>query len=159
MSKASKRFPVLTSDYFALMKQLSEGYPTLREKLDALFFTDQPLPDMQVVIVPYCPRQDNVFSESEELKNRPFKEPTFSSRMFSGPITIKVIYPGSHRKYKGRVRGWQDWCAIEPVESNLAAWVVERKYLETNQVLDLNVIPHIRVIHDKAGREFLSDFR
>lgn len=147
--------PRLTSQYFDLMRRLNNGYPTQREKLDAMFFDVPDDSPIKVVVTKYFEREEPIPSDPKT----PPKEATYSTRLFSGRATIWVIYPRSGKRYLGRIRVWKDLAAIEPVKSNLAFWVIERKYLDNNTVIDLNVIPHIRQYHNKAGREFLSEFR
>lgn len=145
--------PVLTSQYFKLQKKLGEGYPTIQEKLEELFFDYQDTPETKTVITKYFVR-----TEKPHSKNTPRKH-TRSARLFYGRTTILVVYPKSGKIYKGRIKSLKDWCVIEPVKSDRAFWIVERKHLESNTILDLNIIPHIRQIHNKAGREFISEFR
>lgn len=171
--KAKNAVPQLTPEYFRMLRCLLEGYPAHREKLEALFFGITEDTEMKVVITAYFNRVASENVSKDVSGNNPKEDSenltagstrngarTHSARLFSGRTTILVVYPNSGKVYEGRVRVREYLCAIEPIKSNRAFWIFDRKYLddETIKVIDLNVIPHLRQIHNKAGREFLSTF-
>ena len=144
----------LTGEYFKLMRRLKGGYPTIQEKLNELLSDNQEIPDVRTIITKYFERTSRAPGIS-----RPPRKKTESKRMFYGRPTIKVVYPRSGNVYEGRVKYWDDLCMIEPVKPDLAFWIVNRKYLESGDVVDLNVIPYEKQRHTKFGRELASEFR
>lgn len=145
---------VLTREHFNMTQILKKGYPDIKEKFEHLWFGDQQkIPRIKTVITEYFHRV---------LKLNPrqrVKIKRQSKRSFGGRRDIIIKYPNSGRTYEARIRSRSGVVAIEPVKPNRAFWLVDRNLIDTQEVIDLNKVPHIRQIHNKKGREILSDFR
>jgi len=146
---------VLNREHFLLTQVLKAGYPSVEEKFEHLWYGDQqPIPEKKTVITKYF------HTKVTKLTRRgPAKTKYQSKRTFGGRTDIIIMYPGSGKTYKARIRSKDGIAVIEPVEPNTAFWLVDKSLLDNLTVIDLNKIPHIRQIHNKKGREIMSDFR
>ena len=148
------KIPELSDAYFKMQKKLYNGYPTQRDRLYSWFFYGQADPNVKIVVAVGGSPTTRMLNETPVSK----KDKTESARLFYGPTSIIIIYRNSNRRLKARVRYSGNKCLIEPVKPNRAFLLLERKYLDNFDVVDLNVIPYERVIHSKRGREFASKF-
>lgn len=139
-----------------LWKKLEQGYMSSSQKLENMFFDYQPEVKCKTVVtkeynpvqhIPPTPRHTD-----PEISRGP-------NRIFSGRSDIIVIYPRSGRQYPARIKTLGEVAAIEPIKDDRAFWLVNRKDLDLCDVLDLNVVEHIRQYHNKEGREIMSNFR
>lgn len=151
--------PQLNDDRMKLWRQLQKGYLSTQEKLEQFFFDSQPVVDMTLVISKiYEPTGEKTTSSKRNIDGE--RNPG-SSRLFHGRCDVVLMYPKSGKHYFARIRSKKELVAVEPIQSDRAFWIMKREDLENSQdgVVDLNVISHIRQIHNKRGREILSDFR
>ena len=146
---------VLNREHFLLTQVLKMGYPSVEEKVDYLRYGDQqPIPKRKTVVTKYFR------SKVTKLTRRhPAKPKTESKRTFGGRTDILIQYPSSGKTYRARIRSKDGIAVIEPVEPNTAFWLVDKSLIDSLNVIDLNKVPHIRQIHNKKGREIMSDFR
>lgn len=151
---SQKGITVLTKEHFDMTQILKKGYPNIKEKFDHLWFGDQQrIPETKTVITEYFQKVVNLNPvHREKIKRK-------SKRSFSGRRNIIVKYPRSGRTYKARIRSRSGIAAIEPIKPNRAFWLVDKNLIDNQNVIDLNKVPHIRQIHNKEGREIMSDFR
>lgn len=144
----------LTREHFEMTQKLKVGYLSQNQKLEKEFHGEQQvIPDIKYVIAQYdlrMPRENPI--HREKIKG-------CSKRHFRGRWDIVIKYPKSGKVYYARIRRNKELVAIEPIKPNRAFWLVDRKLIDSSQILDLRVVPHERRIHNKKGREFLSNFR
>ena len=151
---AQRGITVLNKEHFLMTQVLKMGYPTLQEKFSHLWFGDQQkIPETKTVITEYFRKV------RKSNPRRGTKAKRQSKRSFGGRSDIFIKYPRSGKVYKARIRSKSGLAAFEPVETNTAFWLVDKDLIDNLTVIDLNKIPHIRQIHNKAGREIMSDFR
>ena len=145
---------VLTKEHFDLTQVLKVGYPSVREKFEHLWYGDQQkIPAIKTVITEY-------FHNVRKLTTRHrVKTQKQSKRSFGGRTDVIIKYPNSGKTYKARIRSKSGIAVIEPIKPNTAFWLVDKDLIDNLTVIDLNKIPHIRQIHNKKGREIMSDFR
>jgi len=145
---------VLNREHFNMTQTLKVGYPDVKEKFKHLWYGDQQkIPKIKTVITEY-------FHKVLKLNpHRRKKTKRQSKRSFGGRRDIIIKYPNSGRSYEARIRSRSGVAAIEPIKPNRAFWLVDRNLIDNQDVIDLNKIPHIRQIHNKKGKEILSDFR
>jgi len=152
-----KRVPVLTEEHFKLVKALQTGYPSTEEKFNHLWYGNQQGSfKAKAVITEYFDTKVNKLTRKSVTISKPKSK---SERLFGGRTSILVKYPRSGKVYKARIRSKNGIAALEPTEPNTAFWLIDKSLLDSLEVIDLNKIPHIRQIHNKEGRELLSDFR
>jgi len=146
---------VLNKEHFLMTQVLKMGYPTSQEKFEYLWYGEQQkVSESKTVITEYF------LTKVKRLKrNSPAKPTTQSKRLFAGRSDILIRYPKSGKVYKARIRSKSGIAALEPIEPNTAFWLVDKTFIDNFDLIDLNKIPHIRQIHNKEGREIMSDFR
>lgn len=145
----------LTNAWFAMQAKLSRGYPTQRQKLDEIFFS-QELPETRLIILPQRPLE-----VTTPVPNKPstkHRQHTGTPRCLSGRVNIQVLYP-SGTLHDARIKSLKDMCAIEPIAPETAFWLIKRKYLDGVEVLDLKTTPHKRQYHNQRGRAIIGEFR
>lgn len=144
----------LTREHLEMSKRLKRGYLSHQEKLEHAFHGElQRIPDAKQVIAEYDFRQPSQNpTHRKKIKGN-------SKRSLRGRWDIILKYPKSGKVYHARIRRKSNLAAIEPIKTNRAFWLVDVNLLDNNDVLDLRWVPHERRIHNKKGREFLSDFR
>ena len=146
---------VLNREHFLMTQVLKMGYPSVEEKFDHLWYGDQQkLPALKTVITEYFHNK-----VTKLIRGHPAKTKYQSKRTFSGRTDILIQYPNSGKTYTARIRSKDGIAVIEPSEPNTAFWLVDKSLIDNLTVIDLNKIPHIRQIHNKKGREIMSDFR
>lgn len=146
---------VLNKEHFDMTQSLKAGYPSAEEKFDHLWYGDQqPIPERKTVITGYFHNKVTKLTRRHTVKTK-----YQSKRTFGGRIDILVRYPNSGKTYKARIRSKSGIAAIEPIKPNRAFWLVDKALIDNLSVIDLNKVPHIRQIHNKEGREIMSDFR
>lgn len=145
---------LLNREHFNMTQVLKVGYPSVKEKFEHLWYGDQQkIPALKTVITEY-------FHKVRKLTRRtPAKTKRESKRSFGGRTDILIKYPNSGKIYKARIRSKSGIAAIEPIKPNRAFWLVDKALIDNLSVIDLNKVPHIRQIHNKEGREIMSDFR
>lgn len=147
--------PELVPARLRMWKILERGYLTSLEKVHRFLSEDQDLPEEKIVIT-------QAYETNPDTRNRspkpPRPEDKQSKRIYGGRRDITVVYPRSGKVYPARIKRWKDWVAIEPVKKDRAFWLVRDKFL-VGDVVDFNVVDHIRKIHNKTGREILSNYR
>lgn len=154
----ASKVPILSRDHFNMLQVLKEGYPNSKEKFDYLWHgNQQEIPEMKTVITKYFSTKVRILSKKRSATKQ--TKQYQSKRLFGGRSDILVRYPRSGRVYKARIRSEGGMAAIEPIEPNTAFWLVDRYLIDNLQVIDLNKIPHIRQIHNKKGKELISNFR
>jgi len=148
---------ILTQEHFTMTQVLKVGYPSVEEKFDHLWYGDQqPIPKRKTVVTEYFRKVKHITPTT--LKPR-MQTRYQSKRSFGGRTDILVKYPGSGKTYKARIRSRSGIAVIEPSKPNTAFWLVDKDLIDSLDVIDLNKVPHIRQIHNKRGREIMSDFR
>ena len=146
----------LTREHFNMTQTLKTGYPSVGERFDYLWYGDQQkIPVTKTVVTEYFRTKVTTISKKWRAKTVKYQ----SKRLFAGRYHIMIKYPRSGKVYKARIRSKDGIAAIEPTEPNTAFWLIDKHLLDSLYVIDLNKIPHIRQIHNKAGKELLSDFR
>jgi hypothetical protein len=147
---------VLTRNHFDMVQTLKKGYPSQEEKFEYLYHGDQQeVSRIKTVITEYFRTKVGKINKKRGVKTKQYH----SERLFVGRVEILVKYPRSGKVYKARIKSKSGLAAIEPIEPNTAFWLVDKDLLDKFDVIDLNKIPHIRQIHNKRGKEILSDFR
>lgn len=147
---------VLTKEHFAMTQALKVGYPNVEEKFDHLWYGDQqPIPITKTVVTKYFRTKVNKIAKKRGKRTKTSQ----SERLFVGRSEILVRYPRSGKVYKARIKSNSGIAVIEPIEPNTAFWLVDKALIDSLTVIDLNKVPHIRQIHNKKGREIMSDFR
>ena len=147
---------VLTQEHFTMTQVLKVGYPSVEEKFYHLWYGDQqPIPKKKTVITEYYRTKVNKIAKKQGKRTKI----TQSKRLLGGRIEILVRYPRSGKVYKARIKSNSGIAVIEPIEPNTAFWLVDKDLIDNLNVIDLNKVPHIRQIHNKKGREIMSDFR
>jgi len=145
---------LLTKEHFNMTQALKKGYPNLKEKLEEKFYgRSQEVLETKTIIAEYDKRQ-----ASENPKQRD-KIPRQSNRVFGGRKDIVIQYPKSGKEYEATIRSKKNMVAIEPIQPNRAFWLVDRAFIENKEIIDLRRILHERWIHNKRGKEIMSDFR
>lgn len=148
---------VLTQEHFTMTQTLKVGYPSVEEKFEHLWYGDQQkIPTIKTVITEYF---DKVMKLNKHHRMKSTKTKTESKRSFGGRTDILVQYPNSGKTYRARIRSKSGIAVIEPIKPNTAFWLVDKTLIDNLGVIDLNKVPHMRQIHNKKGREIMSDFR
>lgn len=147
---------ILTRAHFNMTQALKVGYPSVKEKFDHLWWGDQQkIPETKTVVTEYFRTKANKLNKKHSAKTINYQ----SKRVFGGRTDIIIKYPKSGKEYKARIRSRSGIAVIEPIEPNTAFWLVDKSLIDNSYVIDLNKIPHIRQIHNKEGKELMSDFR
>lgn len=146
---------ILTKEHFYMTQVLKAGYPSVEEKFEHLWYGDQqPIPVTKTVITEYYRTKVNKITKKRGKRTKTSQ----SERLLVGRSEILVRYPRSGRVYKARIKSNSGIAVIEPIEPNTAFWLVDKVLIDSLTVIDLNKVPHIRQIHNKKGREIISDF-
>jgi len=145
---------ILTREDYEMSQKLKVGYPNQKEKLEEAFYGEkQENSETKFVIADNDNRQPSENPiHREKIKRQ-------SNRVFGGRKDIVIKYPKSGKEYEATIRRRKYKVAIEPIKPNRAFWIVDQSFIDNNSVVDLRTIPYERQIHNKKGREIMSDFR
>lgn len=151
---SQKGVRVLTRQDYEMGQKLKVGYPNQREKLEEAFYGEkQKVSQTKIVVADYDSRQPSENPVHREKIKRQ------SNRVFGGRKDIIIKYPKSGKHYQATIRRRKNEVAIEPIKPNRAFWIVDKSFIDNNSIIDLRTIPYKRQIHNKKGREIMSDFR
>jgi len=142
----------LDPDYIDMDRALLRGYKSLRNKLIYFYFDGQPYFEERILLVE---SQRKVLERMKRTLQDLKRDRIETARILTGRANVLIIYP-SGISYRGRLQFSGHYAIIEPVKGDTAAWVLQKKDVENNEVLDLRVLPYTRIVHNSEGIDTLK---